>query len=275
MQHQRPLRVLHVFDAACNLVDANAGVVSVVTPPVGNGPFNLVVPQICFSEIVAADSPVVVHQNTLTIGDLNINTASATIWNPCPPWNVLRQNDVLFFHYLPLLRAALQATSPVDSFAALVVDFPPPILTITGEMLRTAKSAAGKLIQGLLRDERHLCLEGVNDLAGLGGGLTPSGDDWIMGCVLATRIVCHPNTEPLIRATVAAAAKRTTSLSAAWLQAAARGECSASWHSLFAAIHLQDEAAVWKTAAAIILQGHTSGSDALAGFVATLAAMVS
>lgn len=40
----RQPRILHVFDHASNLINERGEVLSVVTPQIGNGPFNLVIP---------------------------------------------------------------------------------------------------------------------------------------------------------------------------------------------------------------------------------------
>jgi len=64
-----------------------------------------------------------------------------------------------------------------------------------------------------------------------------------------------------------AATKRTTRASAAWLAAAARGEAAEPWHGLFASL-VENRIDEPRTAAQRILQtGHTSGEDALIGFV--------
>jgi hypothetical protein len=64
----------------------------------------------------------------------------------------------------------------------------------------------------------------------------------------------------------------TTALAAAYLHSAARGECAAPWHDLFAAV-LQPapeprQAALSAAVAALLALGHTSGADGLAGFLA-------
>jgi hypothetical protein len=67
-----------------------------------------------------------------------------------------------------------------------------------------------------------------------------------------------------------AAAPRTHVLSAAWLEAAAEGEAAEDWHSLLEAIHDHNEAAVRGAVSRILPTGHTSGSDALGGFLGVL-----
>jgi len=42
MENSRHPRILHVFEHACNLIDERRKILSIVTPGIGNGPFNLV-----------------------------------------------------------------------------------------------------------------------------------------------------------------------------------------------------------------------------------------
>jgi hypothetical protein len=162
-------------------------------------------------------------------------------------------------------------------------------------------------------------------IAGLGPGLTPAGDDFLVGVLLAggaglggrvptagssvgvwecgragvdltpqppslkrrgsgsqvgggshglTVALTHVHTPPArpysLTPTLLAdsAAPLTTHLSAAYLRAAARGECSAPWHALFAALGGGRRAATLRAVAGLLAVGHTSGADALAGFLA-------
>jgi len=106
-------------------------------------------------------------------------------------------------------------------------------------------------------------------LAGLGGGLTPAGDDFILGALLAAWAGLYGPSAPALAAGVAkAAAAATTTLSAAYVRAAARGECSAYWHRLFAALLQPQTGEAPAALAALLAVGHTSGADALAGFLA-------
>jgi hypothetical protein len=116
--------------------------------------------------------------------------------------------------------------------------------------------------------------KGVAKLAGLGIGATPAGDDWLVGGTLAFWSMLPDTKAESIGALIARiAAPRTTPLSAAWLRAAARGECHEHWHALLGSIQADDEGAAWAAATALIQHGHTSGADALTGFVMVLTAV--
>jgi hypothetical protein len=79
--------------------------------------------------------------------------------------------------------------------------------------------------------------------------------------------LAHPSPEWFCRLLLKAAAPKTTLLSAAFLRAASRGECSAPWHDLLAAMEDRRERRVAAAIRNVVSRGHTSGADALAGFV--------
>jgi hypothetical protein len=64
-----------------------------------------------------------------------------------------------------------------------------------------------------------------------------------------------------------AAAARTTILSAAFLRAAAEGECSAAWQELLGVLADGKAQRLEAALANVLSFGHTSGADTLAGFV--------
>jgi hypothetical protein len=108
--------------------------------------------------------------------------------------------------------------------------------------------------------------DGGKLLAGLGGGLTPAGDDFLTGVMLWAWLT-HLEPQGFCRRLFEASAARTTMLSAAFLRSAAEGECSAAWHDLLAALDGGPEQQLAEAVASVLSFGHTSGADALAGFV--------
>jgi len=99
-------------------------------------------------------------------------------------------------------------------------------------------------------------------LIGLGPGLTPSGDDYLGGMLVALRRSGREaQADALWRWLEPRLASRTSAISAAHLAAAAAGEAHEALHlALTGRWHLDAVAAV----------GHSSGWDALAGAVAVL-----
>ncbi|MCP4539609.1 MAG: DUF2877 domain-containing protein [Chloroflexi bacterium] len=138
---------------------------------------------------------------------------------------------------------------------------PPP----TDVVLSTAQAAAETLQRGWMDDVEQL-REGAVGLAGLGSGLTPAGDDFLTGVMLWVWLA-HPTPLSVCKTLADAAIPRTMTLSAAFLRAAAQGECNTAWHALLAALDEGGDARITAAAQNVLAHGATSGADSLAGFL--------
>jgi hypothetical protein len=98
-------------------------------------------------------------------------------------------------------------------------------------------------------------------LVGLGAGLTPSGDDFLVGFSAALRLTGHPLADVVARA---GAEGCTTDLAAMFHHYAARGEYSQRIHSLLLRLVLGMTA---DDLAEALAWGATSGADCLFGVV--------
>jgi hypothetical protein len=267
-------RILHIFDRACNVIAADGVtggcVVSLVTPAIGYGPFNVVVPAITFRLHLAPADPVQVNPNRLCIGALDIDLSSAAVWNAYPDWQHLRSQRDHVLAQSPLIQTLLRDHAPTNSLAHLVVVLPLPQSPIEVQMLQVARQHWRVMLRGIQTRDQAACNSGAAGLAGLGSGLTPAGDDWLLGNALAAQIG-FPSLQAaeMIQRAVDSAASRTHVLSANWLQSAVRGACSQHWHDFF---EQADQGKIAHAARHIIQQGHSSGADALAGYLAVLQA---
>jgi hypothetical protein len=223
----RPARILHLLAGVCNLVNDRDEVISLVSPRIGPGPFTIVLDEDFHLEtddrqfVAIGDAG-----QTLVLGSMVVDMGQAMMWQPRPDWLRLRNGD-------------LQACSPSVELAA--------------ELDKSLKQT----LAGIVAEDTSTCLAGVKGLAGRGGGLTPAGDDVLMGLLYALW-VWYPRRE-WMEMIVETAVLRTTTLSANFLRAAAEGEATWQWHEL-ANNHCG-------AVAKIVSIGHTSGADALAGFV--------
>jgi hypothetical protein len=132
-------------------------------------------------------------------------------------------------------------------------------------VLSTARRAGEALQKGWTGDQKRLQAAGIG-LAGLGNGLTPAGDDFLTGIMLWAWLA-HPDPASFCRSLLHVTVPRTTILSAAFLRAAACGECSDSWHVLLAALSEGTDAEITVAGRKILAYGATSGADTLAGFL--------
>ena len=89
----------------------------------------------------------------------------------------------------------------------------PPEVSVPDALLATAREAAEALLAGWEGDATRL-QAGAAQLAGLGGGLTPAGDDFLTGAMLWGWLA-HPDPGFLCRLLVEAAAHCTTILALA------------------------------------------------------------
>jgi hypothetical protein len=247
--NSRDPRILHVFDHACNLINERREVLSIVTPEIGNGPFNLVVEdEILFSEHLYIESSIAISDNQLTLADLTIDTNNAILWPPRPNWEVLhaKRGNIL------------------TQIASLPITNNQPLLP---------NSLVSTLSSALANADLPSSLTAAKQLAGLGQGLTPAGDDFILGAVYAAWII-HPLEMGSVFAQEISntAVPLTTSLSAAWLKSAGKGEAGILWHEFFDALIASDGARIQEAMEKILAMGETSGADALAGFIGAFVA---
>ncbi len=258
-------RALGVFERACNLVAPDGDVMALVIPQVGDGPLNVVIHGAagCFDGIEPG-AQATLEGERLRIGGLEVELGTAAVWEPRPDWDALRALRTTIEPRLPLLRALCLRYAPAPGLLALL-EHPPPGDALAGAVLAAAREAVAALREGWGGDLARL-QEGAAKLAGLGHGLTPSGDDYLSGVMLWAWLA-HPDPAPFCRALSQAAAPRTTTLSAAFLRAAARGECGAAWHALLAVLGEGDETEIAAAARDIVRFGATSGADSLAGFL--------
>lgn len=128
------------------------------------------------------------------------------------------------------------------------------------------------MYRGAISVDQEACAAGSRKLIGLGKGLTPAGDDWLLGCALAAHTgFPSPDSAAVLLKAIGANVRGTTPLSAGWLGAAVDGACGERWHAFFAGCLVGDDQGVYEAAAEIVRQGHSSGADSMAGYLATLA----
>jgi hypothetical protein len=255
-------QVLGIFDHACDLVTPAGEVVAVVVPEIGNGPFNIVIDDnpIFFSEL-AAHTPVILTENQLQLGEFQIDLRGADVWEPQPDWDTLRSRQATIISRIPFLETVCHRHAPANTFLKLLKESQPNEEIV----LSTARNAGDVLLNGWTgnQDQLHLASK---MLAGLGPGLTPAGDDFLCGVMLWAWLV-HPDPVAFCHPLLHTAAPRTITLSAAFLQTAANGECGAPWHSLLPALSVKTKTDIEIAAQKVLAHGATSGADTLAGFL--------
>lgn len=261
-------RVLYAFDTVVNLVNEDAQVLSLVSAHLGDGPFSIVLED--FPSGAQADSSLLVFENGLWLDDWLIDAEEAAIWQPVPDWAALRSQPDLLPPAARQIADLLTQHAPADSLARLVLN-PLASSPLPARILQSAEQHMPLLFAGLQQVDIGKVSQAAKKLAGLGPGLTPAGDDLLLGAMYGLWATRSSAAAQQSAETIAAiATERTHALSAAWLAAGARGEAAAPWHQLVDAIAVNDPAALAAAVMRILPTGHTSGADALAGFLGML-----
>jgi hypothetical protein len=240
-----------VFDRACNLVDQHQEIITLALPELENGPFFILVDSASAFTQLQPGQPVLGDQKRLEVGPWEIDLAQSKIWDPRLP-----APGACPFKISSTTAAVI---APYSSWSVSANSL------WTGRMAVTFNRATQKLVQAI-RIGADVA-ETARPLAGLGPGLTPAGDDYLLGVMAALWLVGKGElTQEIARA----ASPRTTLLSGAFLRAAGSGSFAEGWRRLVEALLQGKEQATAEACEKLSRWGATSGRDALAGFALTL-----
>jgi hypothetical protein len=234
-------------------------VISLVSIDIGPNPLAVVLPRLHFPDFITIDSPVTFTPSLrssplrVAVGQLTIDLTTAVVWQPVPAWH----------NRLDLELIGTIVSNHPDFRPAVPLDL------------------AGQMQQALCSHDQDRIAQTAGQLAGLGPGLTPAGDDFLVGVLYAVirnrySVIRYPITDYRLPITdycsliTTAAVPRTTRLSANLLEAAGRGEASEAWHELLAVQTSGVFDAYYSAISRILRTGHSSGSDALLGFLMAL-----
>lgn len=281
-----PLRVLSAHQHAINLVTPTNTVFAFVTPHHGHGPFHVVISPTLLAQCQRQPA-LYLRDHTVQAGAIIVPLAKFTRWNPHLPALQVDPShgfDILYRRYhqrgQPALGLVNLATATQSTTAAMPSLMPALVDGTTQYYYQRAQQATELLSQGLSASNTQLIADGATLLAGLGPGLTPAGDDFLVGLLAAFYALgphCAQRQWPAWQAytgVIAHTANRyTTQLSAAWLTHAGAGAFGEAWHHLLYALNANQPQAITACADRILATGATSGADALGGFLWALAVL--
>lgn len=196
---------------------------------VGNGPLNALIPDLALPRLGER---------------ISVSLEQAGTWQP--PSHVPGQPK------LEELKQAARNRIPAEGLGSLVIG---AHNALSGHAQPALDALERWLVGNAIGNE-------AEQLIGLGPGLTPSGDDYLGGMLVALRLTGRGvQSDGLWRWLQPRLKERTSAISAAHLAAAAAGEAHEALHDVLnGELNLDALNAV----------GHTSGWDALAGAVAVL-----
>tara|TARA_B100001750_G_C15356704_1_gene520072 strand:+ start:41 stop:892 length:852 start_codon:yes stop_codon:yes gene_type:complete len=240
--------VAGIYKHSCNIIGDDGRMITLALPSIGNGPFSILIEVQTPLASITPKMRVRAGHYDLTVGNiLFIHLEGIDYWVPR-----LLQFPRSF--HLKTLNAKLlndytQWLEPLNKIS-------------TSKIVKDKLIARALELQQALSNGNSIKRSVIN-LAGLGFGLTPSGDDYLLG-VMASLWVTR-NTSGL-KEIAQLACKKTTFLSAAFLKAASKGEFAECWHRLALAILSQETKPVQEAISEFVQIGAYSGRDALSGF---------
>ncbi|MHC1740480.1 MAG: DUF2877 domain-containing protein [Anaerolineaceae bacterium] len=232
-------------------------------------PFNIV---LSTEELIPAElsigDPVVYSKSDLLFPsrDLTINLKEAAVWNPANP--------------LSLANSPLEQTNKANTILKKLLSADPQKGFLFLSRISTNDTPEQKQIRQFTRqfsrafqqNDSQNCLRASTSLFGLGGGLTPSGDDWITGFLLYQCCLDLAQNKPqrtfitnLGAELLYTAYRQTTWVSANRLEAALKGWSEGLFLSAIDFLFNSSSADPTKIADHLLSFGHSSGVDTFVG----------
>jgi hypothetical protein len=260
------LRVQSVYRSVVNISTAD-GLLTVASPETGGLPNGILADLGPDWRGIGLHPGMVVHASDAKIrvpdAGLEIQFDAAPRWSPRlqSSAEVADAAAARWSRRSVATRTIAQARASAGGFGALmredVAHDPVGILDVARPML------AG-LIVALETGDRRCAAEVATRLIGLGPGLTPSGDDVLVGIEAALHALDRPSAGFLALA-MGDVEERTTALAATLLRHAAAGEFAERLHILLAALLGSDDETIATAIGRAAAWGATSGTDCLLG----------
>jgi hypothetical protein len=261
-----------VFDRSYYVTLAS-GWLCVGPAKLGAGPLNILCgewPENGPHELLEVGDIARVEHSVLSAGRTRVRIDTAAPWHPepCRAWS-----RASLARGLSTLAASLPAVLPEDGLARLLRDGDEgdtPTLTAAQAPARHL----AQILEAAASGRMGIEAQPLTALIGLGPGLTPSGDDYLGGALVALAVTAQVEVRDRIWRVLEPHLRGLTSdISCAHLDAAAQGFGSAALHEVLRAILSGATEAVPAALQPLIAIGHTSGWDALAGAAMALRAL--
>ncbi len=261
-----PIETVAVFARSFYAADRRSRLVCFVRDDLEPGPLNL----LCSGwpdnpgELLPVKTAWTVYDGFLSSPRLEIFLGGRRPWSPSP--YPAPKPDQVRSGLAALLNVA-KGRCPVDSVAALLLAPSFSRNGVRGAILSATEKGVSELAAWLAGNE-----PGADpcSLLGLGGGLTPSGDDVLGGALLGLHALgLAGKAESLVELIGNAARTRTNRISQAHLGAASGGLGAAPLHDCLAAV-LTGGKGLDKVIPRLNGVGHTSGWDAILGITVAI-----
>lgn len=262
-------RVHSIFDRTFNIQSEDRGeLFTIANESLDNGPNTLVTEFTHFSEMdIAIDDRVYAMNNTLCIlNKIKIKLDDAKKWNSVlPPYPAneqqLRRNlnaARLFIDHYGKNGGMKRSHTDGSSFDQ--------------EVTRLLAERSRLLLQAISRGSMQQAEREAAGLVGLGFGLTPSGDDFLVGLFVVFNLPMSPlyHCRSFCMQVAAQSIGRTNEISYITLKKAATGQARESLIRLLRDLTVGSEESMRASLGSVLNIGSTSGTDIAIGIVSGL-----
>ena len=229
---------------------------------------------VCVGQLVALDA--------IAPGDHDVDWVvtlrEAATWEPRPPIHPLGSRELAA--RLRTIRATVVADGAEASLLPLLWSCGAADGGLQSAIVRLAAAPARLLGAAAIRGDVAALSRAARGLAGLGPGLTPSGDDLLAGFVASWTLVGEAlgrdlSTRERVTAAVVAGGERGASpLGHAWLEHARCGELLEPMTRFVADLLAEEPGVAAMAARGVLAVGSSSGTDWMVGFLLAAKAML-
>ena len=264
-----------VYARACNIETDAGALVTLLTQRSANLPHGVrcgLPARADFQDLFVPSQKVTIGAGVLLIEEAGIavDLSGASEWRCVMPAVGVNVFSEATHHTLTGLRQILRMHAPAGGLVPLLLRDEAPASAFDLAMHRRLACALPVLRDATLGSDTAAATQAFAQLVGLGPGLTPSGDDFIVGYLAAlhSRRAREAGIGLLLASLaipVARLAAGTNLISRQFILDALEGEFSEWLAELMTAISGHDDARVRVCAAQMLALGHSSGADSIVG----------
>lgn len=251
-----------VFERVINVTAEDGDLFTLAARDIGNAPWTLIADAEGFREAgIKPGDKVHAGSNVVYVGErLRIHLDGACAWQaelPRYPHDDSRLQSNVAWARQECAQAAFRPAAEADTTAA------------GDKMAQLIQRRTSMLREALIEADIDSARRHGQALLGLGPGLTPSGDDYLVGLFAVLNMPGSPCAElvPVCAAIVEPARERTHAISVAALRAAARGRVLQPLSSLMCAMQRGSAHEVRPVLDRVLAIGSSSGADMIAGML--------
>ena len=270
----KKIELTGVYERALNLRLSDGSMIGVLEQEAGNCPGNILIPSFFgLTSKIDVGTRVVIHPSSLQIGEiLAISLQGISLWDPqiklpgnlCRP-SLMREKILNFLGIKN--RYPLKAETLIEHYRQWNL---PASSSSWGALLwRHLEKHLVGLCRGLLEGNRKKVKSGFSQIIGVGLGLTPSGDDLLVGIFgtlysLLSHLGKHPSALPIWPSSEWVTG--TTALGTSLVYHSLRGEIAQRVQNVIIGI-LTETGDLEKDWALLLAMGATSGKDTSLGIL--------